>query len=47
MLELKIFQIDIVHYKRYDGSTVVYKLTRMPMIITRNIIGLIRLKKSF
>jgi glycosyltransferase involved in cell wall biosynthesis len=47
MLELKILQINIVHYKRYDGSTVVYKLSRMPMIIIRNIIGLIQLKKSF
>jgi len=47
MLELKILQINIVHYKRYDGSTVVYKLSRMPMIIIKNIIGLIQLKKSF
>jgi glycosyltransferase involved in cell wall biosynthesis len=47
MSGLKILQIDIVHYKRYDGSTVVYKLTRMPNIIITNIIGLIRLKNSF
>jgi glycosyltransferase involved in cell wall biosynthesis len=47
MSGLKISQIDIVHYKRYDGSTVVYKLTKMPSIIFKNIIGLIRLKKSF
>lgn len=47
MLGLKIFQIDIIHYKRYDGSTAVYKLAKMPKIIITNIIGLIRLKKSF
>ena len=47
MLNLKICQIDIVHYNRYDGSTVVYKPTKMPMIIIRNIFGLIKLKKSF
>lgn len=47
MSRLKISQIDIVHYKRYDGSTVVYKLTKMPSIIFKNIIGLVRLKKSF
>ena len=47
MLRLKIFQIDIVHYKRHDGSTAVYKFAKMPKIIITNIIGLIRLKKSF
>jgi dolichol-phosphate mannosyltransferase len=47
MFGLSINQINIVHYKRYDGSTVVYKLSRMPMIIIRNITGLIKLKKSF
>ena len=47
MINFKFIQIDIIHYKRYDGSTVVYKLTRMPMIIIRNILGLIKLKKSF
>jgi glycosyltransferase involved in cell wall biosynthesis len=47
MSGLKINQIDIIHYKRYDGSTVVYKLSKMPMIIIKNIIGLIKLKKSF
>ena len=47
MYKLKFHQIDIIHYERYDGSTVVYKLSRMPMIIIRNILGLIRLKKSF
>ena len=47
MSGLKILEKDIVHYKRYDGSTVVYKLNRMPMIIIKNIIGLIKLKKSY
>jgi hypothetical protein len=47
MSGLKINQIDIIHYKRYDGSTVVYKLSKMPMIIIKNIIGLIKLKRSF
>jgi glycosyltransferase involved in cell wall biosynthesis len=47
MSGFKFNQIDIIHYKRYDGSTVVYKLNRMPMIILRNIIGLIKLKRSF
>lgn len=47
MFGLRINEIDIVHYKRYDGSTVVYKFSKMPLIIIRNIIGLIKLKKSF
>ena len=47
MYKLNFHQINIVHYKRYDGSTVVYKLSKMPMIILRNIIGLIKLKRSF
>ena len=36
----------IKHYERYDGSTVVYKLSKMPSIIIRNIIGLIKLRFS-
>ena len=47
MYKLNFHQINIVHYERYDGSTVVYKLSKMPMIILRNIIGLIKLKRSF
>ena len=47
MLGFKFNQIDIVHYKRFDGSTVVYKLSKMPAIIIRNIIRLIKLKKTF
>jgi len=43
-LKLSISQQDILHYPRYDGSTVVYKLTKMPSIIIRNIIGLIKLR---
>ena len=44
--KLKIAQVKIVHYQRYDGSTVVYKLSKMPGIIIRNMIGLIRLRIS-
>jgi len=47
MLKLKFMQINIVHYKRYDGSTKVYKLGMLPKIIATNIIGLIKLKRSF
>jgi glycosyltransferase involved in cell wall biosynthesis len=47
MYNLKFHQINIIHYERYDGSTVVYKLSKMPMIILRNILGLIKLKRSF
>jgi len=47
MMGFTFFQIDIVHYKRWDGSSVVYKFNLMPMIIIRNIMGLIKLKKSF
>lgn len=39
-------QTDIIHYERYDGSTVVYKLGRMPSIILRNVIGLFKLRFS-
>jgi glycosyltransferase involved in cell wall biosynthesis len=42
-----IKEINIKHFKRYDGSTVVYKLTKMPLIIIRNLFGLVKLKKSF
>ena len=47
MYKLKFHQINIIHYERYDGSTVVYKFSKMPMIIFRNILGLIKLKRSF
>ena len=43
-LKLSISQKNIIHYARYDGSTVVYKLAKMPSIIIRNIIGLIKLR---
>ena len=43
-INLSINQIKIVHYERYDGSSVVYKLSKMPGIILRNIIGLIKLR---
>lgn len=42
--KLTIIQFDIVHYDRYDGSSVVYKLSKMPGIIIRNIVGLIKLR---
>ena len=37
-------QVPIVHYPRYDGSTVVYTLSKMPSIIFRNVLGLIKLR---
>ena len=43
-LKLKIKDIPITHFKRYDGSTVVYKPSKMPSIIIRNIIGMISLR---
>jgi dolichol-phosphate mannosyltransferase len=45
-LNKNINQCNIIHYERYDGSTVVYKLSRMPSIIIRNILGLIMLRLS-
>jgi hypothetical protein len=47
MMGFKLMEIKIIHYKRHDGSSVVYKINKMPMIIIKNIIGLIKLKKSF
>ena len=47
LMGLKLMEIKIIHYKRYDGSSAVYKINKMPMIIIRNILGLIKLKKSF
>jgi dolichol-phosphate mannosyltransferase len=47
MSKKKIIQYDIKHYERYDGSSVVYKFSKMPGIIFRNLRGLIRLKNSF
>lgn len=44
--KLKILQVPIVHYERYDGSTVVYKPSKMPAIILRNIKGLFLLRFS-
>ena len=41
---LSISQYSIRHYLRRDGSTVVYKLRRMPSIIIRNAIGLLKLR---
>lgn len=39
-----LLQFEIKHFERYDGSSVVYKLSKMPAIILRNIIGLIKLR---
>ena len=47
MSEKKIIEYDIEHFERYDGSSVVYKFSKMPGIIIRNLIGLLKLKKSF
>jgi len=46
MQKMSICQVSIVHFKRYDGSTVVYKLGKMPGIVIRNIYGLIKLRFS-
>lgn len=43
---INISQFPIKHFQRYDGSSVVYKPSKMPSIILRNIIGLIRLRFS-
>jgi glycosyltransferase involved in cell wall biosynthesis len=40
------FQYAIKHYERYDGSSVVYKPSKMLGIIFRNIGGLIKLKMA-
>jgi len=40
----KFIQLPIIHYERFDGSSVVYKPSKMPSIILRNIIGLIKLR---
>jgi dolichol-phosphate mannosyltransferase len=42
--KINISQYRIRHYARYDGSSVVYKFHKMPSIIFRNIIGLIKLR---
>lgn len=42
--DIKLTQIEIKHASRLDGSSNVYKISKMPLIISRNIIGLIRLK---
>ena len=47
MLKKKIIEYDIEHFERYDGSSVVYKFSKMPGIIFRNLLGLMKLKKSF
>ena len=47
MFEKKIIEYDIEHFERYDGSSVVYKFSKMPGIILRNLIGLVKLKRSF
>jgi glycosyltransferase involved in cell wall biosynthesis len=39
-----LVQFEIKHFERYDGSSVVYKLNKMPAIILRNILGLIKLR---
>ena len=45
-LRMSISQYSIKHFLRYDGSSVVYKPIKMPAIIVRNIIGLIKLRFS-
>jgi len=47
MSKKKIIEFPIEHFERYDGSSVVYKFYKMPGIIFRNLLGLIRLKMSY
>lgn len=47
MFEKKIIEYDIEHFERYDGSSVVYKFSKMPGIVFRNLLGLVKLKRSF
>ena len=47
MSKKRIIEFNIKHFERYDGSSVVYKFTKMPNIIIRNLLGLVKLKKSF
>jgi glycosyltransferase involved in cell wall biosynthesis len=43
-LKINIKQYHIRHYARYDGSSVVYRFHKMPSIICRNIVGLVKLR---
>jgi glycosyltransferase involved in cell wall biosynthesis len=45
-LKINIRQYRIRHYSRHDGSSVVYKFHKMPSIICRNILGLVKLRFS-
>ena len=45
-LKMNISQYSIKHYLRYDGASVVYKPSKMPAIVVRNIIGLVKLRFS-
>ena len=42
--KLKISQIKISHKKRTIGTTNVFKLSKIPLIAYKNIVGLIRIK---
>ncbi len=43
---IEVIEIKVDHQQRLDGDTQVYKLTKMPSIIIRNFIGLIKLRLS-
>ena len=45
-LNINIKELKIIHFRRKDGSSVVYKPSKMPAIIYRNILGLIKLKNA-
>ncbi len=47
MSKKKVIELNIKHFERYDGSSVVYKFSKMPSIIMRNLLGLVKLKNSF
>ena len=44
--DIEVIEIKVDHQQRLDGDTQVYKLTKMPSIIIRNFIGLIKLRLS-
>ena len=44
LIGLQIRRRRIKYCDRYDGSAVVYKLSKMPALILRHIVGLVKLR---
>jgi len=42
--KLSVYEIPIHHRQRYSGTTVVYKISKLPKIVISNLIGLFKLK---